>query len=231
MRGFLQQHVSKPTQRDDEIRDMLLRLAFVEFFAQTRHQRIESALRHLRCSPDGLHQLPTGNNFSAVKREFAQQQVFAASEPNLCVVVEETVLLEVEGEAAEGDFAGAVQAGATAGAGETCEQLREGEWLGEVVVGADVEAGDDVILFVERGKHDDGRAVGSLREMRGDGEAAAVGKADVEHDGVEVVRVGEVLALLGGGRGNDGVAVVPEAAAQEIDHTRVVFDDEDAQMA
>ncbi len=77
---------------------------------------------------------------------------------------------------------GAAQVGADAG-----EQLGEPERLDQVVVGAGVEAGDDVELLVAGGEDEDGQVGVRGAQPPADVDAVDVGQAEVEDDELDAV--------------------------------------------
>ena len=70
------------------------------------------------------------------------------------------------------------------------QQLAEGEWLGEVVVGARVEPANPIIDRRARGEHDDRRPVTGAAKLATGRESVRVRQHDVEHNDV-VRRVGK----------------------------------------
>ena len=110
------------------------------------------------------------------------------------------------------------------------EQLARIEGLGDVVVGADLEA-DDAVDDVARGRdHDDADVVALAQEAR-QRQAVLAGHADVEQD-----EVGQIALDLGAHRGAavggaNVVAVAAQVLHQHRPNARVVVDDEKASAA
>ena len=104
------------------------------------------------------------------------------------------------------------------------EQLGEAERLDQVVVGAGVEAGDDVELLVARGEDQD-REVGPRgAQPPADVDAVDVGQPEVEDD--------EADALVGGGERRAPARDAAHRVALAVEHAReargdrlVVLDD------
>ena len=65
------------------------------------------------------------------------------------------------------------------------EQLGEAEGLGDVVVGAGVEADHDVGLFAAGGEHDDRQALVACPQGPADGQPVEVGQGEVEEHEVD----------------------------------------------
>jgi hypothetical protein len=106
------------------------------------------------------------------------------------------------------------------------EQLGEGERLGQVVVGAAVQAGDPVVDAVARGQHEDRRPHAGLPQLPADVEAVAAGQHHVQQDGVVRGRAGHPEGVLAAARDVGGVALLDQAAADERRHLQLVFDDQ-----
>ncbi len=75
------------------------------------------------------------------------------------------------------EFVGAAKKGAQAG-----EEFAEFEGLGEVIVGAGIEAFDAVVNAVFRGEHQNGSALAAGANGFADGETVHAGDHDVEDD-------------------------------------------------
>jgi hypothetical protein len=123
--------------------------------------------------------------------------------------------------------AGAAQHGADAAA-----QLGQAERLGDVVVGAGLEALHRVGLAVERGEHDDRDHVALGAQLARDVVARRPRpQRDVEQHHVEAVlrRVRE--RLLAVGHRGDVVALARERALDQRAEVRLVVDDQDLEGA
>jgi hypothetical protein len=104
------------------------------------------------------------------------------------------------------------------------EQDLEGEGLGEIIVGADIEALHDVAGGIACGQHEDGSAVASFAEVARDFETAYAGQHDIENQQVNGAGRGKletVAAIHGDG---DHVAVFHETLPEEFRHPALVFD-------
>jgi hypothetical protein len=67
-------------------------------------------------------------------------------------------------------------------------QLREGEWLNKVVVGARLEARDAVGDLIARGEHQHRRATAIRPVSAAHGQPVNARQADVEHDDIRLLR-------------------------------------------
>ena len=120
---------------------------------------------------------------------------------------------------------GAAQHGA-----DPAAQLGQAERLGDVVVGARLEALDDVGLAVERGEHDDRHDGAPGAQRAGDVVAGGAGaEGDVEQHDVEVLLGGARERLVAVGDGGHPVALALEGAREHVAQRRVVVDDQDVQ--
>ena len=105
-------------------------------------------------------------------------------------------------------------------------ELRHVERLAEIVVGAGVEAAHRVARRALRGEHEDGHHARLAAQRARDVHPVAVGKSDVEHERVVVVRAREreTLGVVGGRI--HGVALLAKHEAHEVAHVGVVFNDQ-----
>ena len=101
------------------------------------------------------------------------------------------------------------------------------EWLGQVIVGAELQSLDPFGWLAARGEQDDGRVGFLLAHALEQGEAIFAGHHHVEDD--EIERHGRHQLAGGGGvfRGGDVVAFAREVAFQEVAQAVVVVDGED----
>ena len=103
-------------------------------------------------------------------------------------------------------------------------QLGRGEGLGEVVVGALVNAGDAVVGRAQRGEHEN-RDVAALAKPAEHAEAVELGEHHVEHDelrgiGLDLRQRGATVARL-----DHREALALEVGADQRDDLGVVVDD------
>ena len=110
---------------------------------------------------------------------------------------------------------------------DPAHQLAQPERLGQVVVGAELEADDLVDLVVARGQDED-RHLGSGRaEAAQDLEAVHPGEPHVEHDEVGRLARRDLEAFLAGPGDGDLVALLLEGVLDAARDRVFVFDDED----
>src|SRR5206468_3187096 len=103
------------------------------------------------------------------------------------------------------------------------EELIDAERLRHVIVGAEVESVDLVVLAAARGEHDDWRA-GELADATDDLESVAVRQVQVEHDEVGLPSLVARDRVARGLRGLHLEAVTAEVRPERADHGRLVVD-------
>jgi exopolysaccharide production protein ExoY len=108
------------------------------------------------------------------------------------------------------------------------EELFEIEGLGEVIVGARIEAGDAVVDGAASGEHQDGGAKSGGTQFGANGVAVFHGDHHVEHDQIVVGYGCEVERLLAIGRDVDGVGLFAQAFGDEAGYPRFVFHQENS---
>ena len=110
------------------------------------------------------------------------------------------------------------------------EQLADPEGLGDVVVGAGVEAVDDVQLAVLGGQEQDRDGRPLRADAAADLEAVDAGQADVDDDEIvfRVVAGGEPQRVLTGRDAIDGVALTLQRPRERDADPLVVLDDQQA---
>ena len=129
------------------------------------------------------------------------------------------------------DGRGAVELAAAELGADAAEQLADAERLGDVVVGADLEADDLVDLGVLRGQEDDRSGCGRERPGRGRGRFGQ--HHDVEDQEVERdLAVAELVAgIVAVGREDDREALLLERVANRLADRRLVVGHEDPSTA
>src|SRR5579884_812114 len=207
----------------------------VYLVAQVVDIGVEDVAAGLRAfGPDAIGELGAREDAVGVAGEVFEQGEFTGGKRDASPGARDFVAGYVHDEVAGADLAGlgarlelpaAADEGAQAG-----EQLLEGERLGEVVVGAGVEAGDLVLGGVERGEQEDGCGDALATQRAADADAVAAREEDVEHDDVEAVVVGP-HERVGGVAVAQHLHLVPlvlKVALVAARQARLVFDQEDA---
>ena len=107
------------------------------------------------------------------------------------------------------------------------EELVHSEWLGEIVVGAEVERFDLGRFGAAAGQHDD-RDRSPAAKTAYDIEAVHARKTQIEDDHVGVMAGGEQQRFFTGGRQVGFVSARTEVHFESLENARIVFDDEDS---
>src|SRR6185369_647911 len=128
---------------------------------------------------------------------------------------------------ASADGVGEVAVGASEHRLDPAQELAQPEWLGEVVVGPELQADDLVDLFIPGREHEDGRLRAGRAEPPQDLEAVHARQADVEEDQVGSGGGGQLEAFLAGPRERDLVALLLEGVLEPARDGVLVFDDQD----
>ena len=110
---------------------------------------------------------------------------------------------------------------------DPAHQLAQPERLGQVVVGAELQADDLVDLVVAGREHQDRRLGAGGAEAAQDLEAVDAGQPDVEDDEVRRLADGQLEALLAGLRQGHRVALLLEGVLDAPGDGVLVLDDQD----
>ena len=110
------------------------------------------------------------------------------------------------------------------------QQLLEVKGLGEVVIGAGIEAAHLVLDASQGCEHQDRDLGGALipAQPLAEGEAIDVGQHQIQQDQVRAVLQGQGLALDAVGGALDLKTAVLQVAGHQVQHVAVVFDQQDA---
>ena len=108
------------------------------------------------------------------------------------------------------------------------QQLHHLERLGDVVVGAELQADDLVDDLAARGQHDHRRLDAAPAQLAHDVEAAEPRQHDVEEDEIERLAGRALEAALAVAAALDAVSLAGEAIGQRHHQAGLVFDEEQA---
>src|SRR3989442_15393989 len=133
-------------------------------------------------APDQVEQLAPLEDAAGVARQEREQVELLGPELNLRLTVPNLVTLEVDLELAGANELRRIRLDACAPQQRfgPSDELLGMEWLGQVVVRADLEPDDLVGDLVPGGQHDD-RHLAQLADLLAYGQAVGAGKHDVEH--------------------------------------------------
>jgi hypothetical protein len=124
-----------------------------------------------------------------------------------------------------GAAAGAAQHGPDAG-----DDLFQAEGLGDVVVAAERQPGDLVVVGVAGGEEQHRHRVPGRAQSAQHHETVDVGQHDVEQHQVGVVALGGLDGLVAGGGGHDLEAREAQAGGQQLDDVGLVVDHEQPRL-
>ena len=177
-------------------------------------------------APDGIHDGLASKGAAGALEEELQEAEFLRGEGNICAAAEEAVGDGVEAAIAElirgGGGGMAAEEGLRAG-----DEFADAEGLGDVIVGAEIEAADDVFLLALCGEHEDGHGEFFRADGAADFKAVEAREHDIEDDEVRGAVEGGIEALLAVAGGADLVAEGGEVVLEGAEDGGVVFDDED----
>jgi hypothetical protein len=106
-------------------------------------------------------------------------------------------------------------------------QLARIEWLGNVIVGAELEPDDAIHVVALGGEHDDRDLVSAGTKPPADGEPVFSGEHEVEDHEVVAHALQAALHCLGVGHGVDGESLLGQVALEQVAQAQVVVDYED----
>ena len=129
----------------------------------------------------------------------------------------------VESEITRGKDIRSLGRAATGQGAQPCEQLREGERLDEVVVGADIEATDAIVDRIARREQQDRRPVARGAELAAEAEPVAVGEHHVEDEDVVDRFRRQPAGVLDRARRIDRIAVAPQSPRDQAGEPHVIF--------
>src|SRR2546426_8100876 len=199
----------------------------LELLAQLRHEVVDRARgRRLLVAPDLIEDLFSGDDLAGVADQIPEQIELARREVDALSGAVRLVGAEVDLDVADaaGLDAGRPPARAPQDGAYPREQLGDAERLGDVVVGAELEAEHFFGLLRARGEHDHRRGVGARAELAAHFEPVLAGQRDVEHDKIRRRRDRLRQALFAVRRRDHFVAFELEVVTQTEQHLRFVLD-------
>ena len=171
------------------------------------------------------------HDLAGVRGEVLEEQPFGARQLDQLAVAGDHAPLEVDLDVVEREHAGA-RLGARRPAQDRADaggQLVRVERLGDVVVGAEVEA-LGLVGGRALGRQQDDRDRASLAQLAHDLDAVEVGHDDVEQDDVRADLLGLGQRLLAAARGDDAEALLAEGDRDELRDPWFVVGDEDERL-
>ena len=182
-------------------------------------------------APDALEQHRAAEHAAGVARERGQDLELHVGEPHGLVARGHLAALEVDHQLALADrllelLVGLRQRRAPQHGLHAAAELAHREGLGDVVVGAQLQAEHLVDLLGLGGEHDD-RHGAARADLAADVEAVELGQHHVEHDEVEAVLAQPVERLAAVERGDDVVALLAQRVGEQLLHRQLVVHEQD----
>src|SRR5207302_546638 len=175
--------------------------------------------------PDGLGDAGAGHRTAGVAHQELEQRELARAQVHHALALGDATGERIEHDVADVERGVLVaQLGATDQRVHARQQLRQIERLGEVVVGAALEALHPRLQLVARREQEHRREHAARAHLGHDAEAVAAGQHDVEHDAAEAATQRLLERPVAGGGLGDAVALFAEGLAQETPQVAVVFD-------
>ena len=147
---------------------------------EVRH-RIEAVV------PDVLGDVGAADDFALPPHKVLEQRVFLRGELNGAPAALDAARARIDGEILDRQDRGRERGPAAEQRADPREQLGKVVRLGQVVVGAGIEALDALVRFPARGQHQDGRRDAFRAQLAAHVEPVDAGQEDVEDDEVVVV--------------------------------------------
>src|SRR5580693_2072634 len=168
----------------DRLHDLRPGRVLLDLAAQVLHVRVDGALVALELIPaDPVDQLEPGVHPARDGGQGTQDAPLGRGQIGRGAAHHDLAPRRVDeqGLAAVADRAGGGDRGAATQDGlDAQDQLARAERLGDVVIGAELQAGDPVLLARLGGQHQDGHGSGRA-QLAGDGLAGHVGQAEIEY--------------------------------------------------
>src|SRR5258708_7477600 len=185
-------------------------------------------------APGVLDQAAVGDDAAFVQGQHVQDAELEPRQLDRLATLGHFVGLQVEIQIAYVDLARqlAVRVGlAAAHHGlHACGELVGAEGLGHVVVGADLQAAQDVLFLVARGEHDD-RGLGLVANAAAHFEAVNLGQVAVEEDDVGAFAFPALQRLLAINGGEYVVSLAAQRVGHQIQKIDVVVNDQNLHRA
>ncbi|MCY1361660.1 hypothetical protein D9M69_483320 [compost metagenome] len=200
-----------------------------QLLAQPVDQHFDRVGRHVGVEREHLvEQLRLGQRLAAARQQRAQQRRLARRQRQRLAIERKAAGLAVEHQRA------ALQARVRAAAAapdqrqQACFQLGDGEGLGQVVVGAEVEAAHAFVERVLRGQDQHRGAVVAPAHRLEHGQPVLAGQAQVEHDRVVFLGLQPCLGLQAVGDVLDHEAALLQCAGDPACQFDFILHQQDA---
>jgi hypothetical protein len=207
--------------------DQFYVLAFVNFPAKEPDEGIQSVFLDIfGWTPDGSEDSAARSDFSFPPHEEFEEAKFRRSKMNFPLAAEDTPLDDLQCKIRNAKRVRAQRGVAAVKSADAGQQYREGEWLGEIVVGTGIETLHNVGHGIERGEHQDRSILAVPTEPPGNLEPVHSGKHDVEKEQIEGAALSQLQGGAAIGRQADGVTFLFESSPEDLRDIFFVFNDE-----
>ena len=176
-----------------------------------------------------LDQFGARDHAPGVVHQISEQPVFVAGELDRIAVDRDAPGARIEPHRSADEFAFGVADRAAQQRAHARQHFLEMEGLGDIIVGAGVEALHLVAPAVARGEHQHRHGAPGAPPGFQHRDAVHFRQADVEDDGVVGLGIAQIMALLAVEGAVDDVAGVGQRGRELAVEVGVVFDDEQAQ--
>src|SRR6266542_4222888 len=194
--------------------------------ADVRLEQVRVAL--VVVAPCVFDQAAVRNDAAFVQGEHVQDAELEPRQLDRLASLGDFVRLQIEDQVAHAHLRGglAVRVGLAAAHNglHARSKLFGAEWLGHVIVGADLQAAQDVLFLVAGGQHDD-RRLRLVPNAAADFEAIDLGQVAVEQDDVRVFAFPALQRLLAIHGRQDVVALEAQRVRHQIQQIHIVVDD------
>src|SRR5579859_4908831 len=214
----------------DRLHDLRPGRVLLDLAAQVLHVRVDGALVALELIPaDPVDQLEPGVHPARDGGQGTQDAPLGRGQVGRGAAHHDLAPRRVDeqGPVAVTDRAGRGDRGAAAQDGlDPQDQLARAERLGDVVIGAELQAGDPVLLARLGGQHEDGHGSGRA-QLASDGLAGHVRQAEIEHHQVRGDRGRQGERLRAGTGGQHRQARTLQVGPDQLAQLALVLDQQD----
>jgi Stage II sporulation protein E (SpoIIE) len=174
--------------------------------------------------PDVLGDIRAPHNAAGVAGKIFEQRIFLGGERHAASRPGNALRGCVQDEVGNDNFGGAELTRAAQQRAKTREQFAELERLGEVIVGAVIEAGDAVLDCIARSQHQNGHALTRFSKLAANFKTVAARNHHVEDHQVVSIDRGLIKRIVAGVGNIDGIRLFAQALGHETRDARIVFD-------
>ena len=177
-----------------------------------------------------LDQLGAAHHLALVVEQVAEQLVFLGGQLHRLAAARDLARARVEPDVARGQLGGGIARGAADQGAQPGDQFLGLERLGDIVVGAGIEAGHLVRPAVARGEHQDRGGLAFLAPAVEHGQPVDLRQAEIEDDRVILLVGAEIEALLAIGGEIHRIARAFQRVAELLPQVRLILDDQQSHV-